>query len=167
MTPATAGTARPAPGTLPGRSPGGKSSGAGHPGPSRRRALTLVFAPSTDGDRLLWPREARAVAVEQLKRWGMPDGLRDRVELVVSELVTNAVSHGEGRVTMCLTAGGAGLRVTVADESPLLPVPRDAGPDQENGRGLLLVAGYSNDYGVDPDGTVWAWFDTAAQPATT
>ncbi|WP_051723447.1 ATP-binding protein [Streptomyces albus] len=124
----------------------------------------MVFAPGADGERRLWPRRARVVAVEQLTQWGTPDDLRDRVELVVSELVTNGVSHGEGRVTLRLTTGGAGLRVTVADESPVLPIPRDAGPDQESGRGLLLVAGCSDDWGVAPDGTVWAWFDTAAQP---
>ncbi|OFA44241.1 hypothetical protein BEN35_22800 [Streptomyces fradiae] len=127
--------------------------------------MTLVFAPDADGDRLLWPREARAVANEELKRWGIPDGLRDRVELVVSELVTNASVHGEGRVTMCLTAGVTALRVTVADESPRVPIPRDARPNQESGRGLLLVAGYSGNWGVDPDGTVWARFNTAAQSA--
>ncbi|WP_050364364.1 ATP-binding protein [Streptomyces fradiae] len=123
-----------------------------------------MFAPGTDGDRLLWPREARAVADDQLTRWGTPDGLRHRVKLVVSELVTNAAVHGEGRVTMRLTAGVTRLRVTVTDESPTLPIPRDPGPDQENGRGLLIVAGYSDNYGVDDDGTVWARFNTAARP---
>jgi serine/threonine-protein kinase RsbW len=81
-------------------------------------------------------RDLRAV----LAGWGL-GGLGEGAELVVSELVTNAVNAGGcGReVETRYEREPVGVRVEVADGSPVMPVMREAGPGAENGRGLSLV----------------------------
>ncbi len=74
---------------------------------------------------------------------------RDEVELLVSELVTNAVVHGGSLVTMDLDCEGPdGIAVEVADSSPTRPVARHPGPLEEGGRGMELVDLISDAWGV-------------------
>ncbi|MER5866219.1 ATP-binding protein [Kitasatospora sp. NPDC002040] len=61
------------------------------------------------------------------------DGAADKVLLVVSELVTNAVRHAPGPVVLTLSASPAGVRIAVRDTSTALPVPRT--PDLVSGSG--------------------------------
>jgi anti-sigma regulatory factor (Ser/Thr protein kinase) len=84
----------------------------------------------------------------------------DDIELITSELVTNAVHHGGvGPVGLRITGDEAVIRVEVTDSgSGGVPRPRVA-PDGESGRGLLHVEVLSERWGVckDPAGiTVWA-----------
>ena len=84
----------------------------------------------------------------------------DEAELLVSELVTNAVVHGAPPITVEVSCdGSAGLAVSVSDLSPDLPEPRDADPYAEGGRGIHLVDLISDRWGVeerDGDGKqVW------------
>ncbi|MFJ3138087.1 ATP-binding protein [Streptomyces sp. NPDC086843] len=100
------------------------------------------------------------------------DGLVDATELLVSELVTNALRHGDG-------PGPVGLRllrdevltVEVADGgSTLTPHPRRARTTDEGGRGLFLVAKLSRRWGSRPapDGkVVWAELDYPRSAART
>ncbi|WP_320784219.1 ATP-binding protein [Streptomyces sp. CRN 30] len=93
------------------------------------------------------------------------------VALVVGELTANAVSHGRvpGRdfgVSLTLDTTTCLLRVEVADAATEKPLPLTAPPptpDEESGRGLLLVDVLSIRWGVtpgDPVGkTVWAELD--------
>ncbi|MFI5616532.1 ATP-binding protein [Streptomyces sp. NPDC051567] len=79
------------------------------------------------------------------------------VQLLVSELVTNAVTHGDSAtLKLILTCGpDAGIRIEVDDHSPGTPEPRNPGtpeprspgPDDENGRGLLLVTALAHTWG--------------------
>lgn len=81
-------------------------------------------------------------------------GVRDRdtisgVQLLVSEIVTNAIVHGTAnsvsfRIT-CDTAGEA--LIEVDDHSPGSPEVREAGPEDEGGRGMRLVAYLARDWG--------------------
>lgn len=81
----------------------------------------------------------------------------DVAELLTSELVGNAIdacadADGyDGRLAGCvevgLTAECGRLLVEVADADPRPPVPRDPGPDDEGGRGLLLVEGLAERWG--------------------
>ncbi|MFE2292295.1 ATP-binding protein [Streptomyces sp. NPDC059452] len=87
---------------------------------------------------------------------------RDAAELVVSELMANAVLHvarDAVRVTVTLL-GDSRVRVAVADRSRVCPAPCAAGSDQESGRGLEIVEALSGgQWGVDslPWGKrVWA-----------
>ncbi|MBT3152746.1 ATP-binding protein [Streptomyces sp. CHD11] len=84
----------------------------------------------------------------------LDDALMHTAELVISELVTNAVRHaGTGQVSLSVQLVQAGLRIEVDDSNPALP--QLCLPDQhaENGRGLFLVAVLADRYGADPTPT--------------
>lgn len=95
---------------------------------------------------LLAPRQARAFLGEVLRRWGRTD-LVDDASLVVAELTTNAVVHGQSDVTIGLSRLGAGIRLVVADSSAAPPVARVAGADALGGRGLRLVEAVGERWG--------------------
>jgi signal transduction histidine kinase len=82
------------------------------------------------------------------------------LELLVSELVTNAVVYARSRVTVVVESRGELLRVGVHDSSPELPVRVEADPTAESGRGLNIVDRLALRWGVDVEGrspgkTVW------------
>jgi anti-sigma regulatory factor (Ser/Thr protein kinase) len=83
-------------------------------------------------------RHARRIARTALAAWGADD-LVDSAEMLVSELVTNAMRYGCGPVDLTLALTGDCLRIAVADEGPCLPVPRTACDDAQSGRGLMIV----------------------------
>ena len=82
-------------------------------------------------------REARSVLAEPMKRWDLED-LIPTTELLVSELVTNAVKYSRGEVTLRLVNEKA-LVCEVLDNSAALPRLRQANGEDENGRGLQVV----------------------------
>jgi anti-sigma regulatory factor (Ser/Thr protein kinase) len=107
-------------------------------------------------------RTARSAARDVVQRWRLA-GVLEPLQLVVSELVGNAVRHGRPPVEMLLRRAGRGVRVDVHDESPAPDLPRAStlsAPDAESGRGLYLVDAVSADAGVEQiagDGKVtWA-----------
>ncbi|WP_371617682.1 SpoIIE family protein phosphatase [Streptomyces sp. NBC_00454] len=83
------------------------------------------------------PGRARRFARRALSRWGLEE-LQDSLELLVSEVVTNAVRYAERPVTLRLLKTDV-LRCEVGDDSPQLPRQRRARDDDEGGRGLFLV----------------------------
>ncbi|MEU9604828.1 SpoIIE family protein phosphatase [Streptomyces sp. NPDC048057] len=83
------------------------------------------------------PGRARRLARRALTRWGLEE-LSDAVELLVSEVVTNAVRYAERPVTLRLLRTDV-LRCEVGDDSPQLPRQRKARDTDEGGRGLFLV----------------------------
>ncbi|WDF40947.1 SpoIIE family protein phosphatase [Streptomyces sp. T12] len=83
------------------------------------------------------PGRARRLARRALARWGMEE-LTDSVELLVSEVVTNAVRYASRPVTLRLLRTDV-LRCEVGDDVPQLPRLRQARATDEGGRGLYLV----------------------------
>ncbi|MEV7686134.1 SpoIIE family protein phosphatase [Streptomyces bungoensis] len=83
------------------------------------------------------PREARRLARRALSRWDLEE-LSDSVELLVSEVVTNAVRYATRPVTLRLLRTDV-LRCEVGDDVPQLPRLRQARATDEGGRGLYLV----------------------------
>ncbi|MFF3614407.1 SpoIIE family protein phosphatase [Streptomyces sp. NPDC002580] len=83
------------------------------------------------------PGRARRLARRALARWGMED-MTDSVELLVSEVVTNAVRYASRPVTLRLLRTDV-LRCEVGDDVPQLPRLRQARATDEGGRGLFLV----------------------------
>jgi serine phosphatase RsbU (regulator of sigma subunit)/anti-sigma regulatory factor (Ser/Thr protein kinase) len=103
-------------------------------------------------------RRARSVALDTLRAWHEPETLADVAELVVSELVTNALRYGAGQVTLQLSRHDDGVVVEVYDEGVGTPRRRRAAADEEGGRGLLLVASVADAWGVRTRGggkVVW------------
>ena len=74
----------------------------------------------------------------------------DTTELLVSELVTNAVLHCRSAVGVRISAGASVVRVEVSDGSTVLPSPRSFSADAATGRGLELVEVLSSRWGVEP-----------------
>jgi anti-sigma regulatory factor (Ser/Thr protein kinase) len=96
---------------------------------------------------------ARLHARQMLWEWWLT-GLSDIAELLISELVTNAVqiSRADGQTTpvrLWVLADRTRVLILVWDSSPLHPVRMRTSEDDENGRGLLLVETLS---------TRWDWY---------
>ncbi|MER6074655.1 ATP-binding protein [Streptomyces sp. NPDC001817] len=100
-----------------------------------------------------WPQRLRRVVRASLTYWGRPD-LVETAELLLTELVTNALRHARSRyIGVRVYLQGDHCVIEVNDGSPIVPVPRCAGPDDESGRGLLLVESLAEAWGVSEDGT--------------
>jgi anti-sigma regulatory factor (Ser/Thr protein kinase) len=104
---------------------------------------------------------ARLHAKHLAWEWGL-SGITDTIELLVSELTTNAVQAMAGQddqpaIRLRLLSDNARVRIEVWDSDPRSPAPKDPAADgipdleAEGGRGLFLVAALS---------TRWAWIPT-------
>ena len=91
-------------------------------------------------------RRARELVREQLVRWGLGE-LAETAELLVSELVTNALRVARDRVELQLMRVGK-LLVEVSDDDHNLPSLEPSGAMDEEGRGLGLVSGLSARWGA-------------------
>jgi anti-sigma regulatory factor (Ser/Thr protein kinase) len=89
---------------------------------------------------------ARALAGRQLAEWGL-DGLTFATELIVSELVTNAIRHAAGPICLRLIWDRA-LICEVSDGSSTSPRLRHARTTDEGGRGLLIIAQLTRRWGT-------------------
>ena len=103
---------------------------------------------------------ARRFMEETLDRWHCADVL-DVVNLLVSELVTNAVVHGGSEADVSVVLTPTALRVEVGDRDEYVPAPKGADDDwATSGRGLALVEAMSKAWGVDPvKGGKVIWFE--------
>ncbi|HEX3514162.1 MAG TPA: SpoIIE family protein phosphatase [Trebonia sp.] len=91
-------------------------------------------------------RHARSLIRDPLKRWGLED-LIDSSELLVSELVTNAIRYANGEVMLRLILEPDTLVCEVHDSSPALPRVLQVDKDAENGRGLHVVSQVASRWG--------------------
>ena len=96
------------------------------------------------------PAEARRRVRDAIQCWQVPVDL-DAALLLTSELVTNAVRHQAGQgaqaVMLAIACSRGRLRVDVHDTSCSLPAVAEVPADAETGRGLLLVATLSDEWG--------------------
>lgn len=113
--------------------------------PMRSAHAEMSF--DTDPRRVEAARQVTAAVVGRA-------GVRDRdvvgtVQLLVSEIVTNAIVHGNANsVSFQLTCDAAGeVLIEVDDHSSGGPEVREAGPDDEGGRGMQLVSFFARDWG--------------------
>ncbi|UUN28973.1 ATP-binding protein [Streptomyces sp. FIT100] len=117
----------------------------------------MIGVIDTDGDVAEWTfpaepdavRTARHVVRDALRAWELDTSLGDLTVLLVSELVTNSLRYTSGPIgvrLVRLNLDGASpppvpaLLVEVSDPLPDPPRERPAGPDDEGGRGIQLVA---------------------------
>jgi anti-sigma regulatory factor (Ser/Thr protein kinase) len=118
-------------------------------------ALPQLIRLDPDGSSVA---QARVFARDCLTRWGLDDQAAD-VELVVDELVTNAIRHSRGPVTLSIGRRLDRIVVQVQDPSPEHPEHERSGILADQGRGLLLVEQLAAGWGTTPvdDGKrVWA-----------
>ncbi|MFI1993446.1 ATP-binding protein [Actinoplanes sp. NPDC020271] len=85
----------------------------------------------------------------------------DDVDLVATELISNAVRHGGGLCEAQLINTGEHLRVVAADDDPRSPAVRPRHEDRPNGRGMHLIQALTDAWGVyrhhaEPGKRVWA-----------
>jgi PAS domain S-box-containing protein len=104
-------------------------------------------------------RRGRSFTRQVLRDWDIGEEAVDAAELAVSELVTNAVRHGGGEVSLQLSLHGDGVVVEVDDGARGSPRWRRATPDDEGGRGLMLVGEVSHAWGSreSPAGGTTVW----------
>ncbi|WP_454335155.1 ATP-binding protein [Streptomyces glaucescens] len=76
--------------------------------------------------------------------WAMSDDAQAAAELVISELLTNAVLHGRDTMTLAITRTGPTLDISVDDYGQITTMSPPCEPD-EHGRGLAIVAAVSRD----------------------
>jgi anti-sigma regulatory factor (Ser/Thr protein kinase) len=101
---------------------------------------------------------ARALVSRACREWNVPHVASD-AELVVTELVENAIRHARTSCDVDVELSDGQLRIAVRDGSVVAPRRRCPDPDRVGGRGLLLVERLSRDWGFDEldDGKrVWA-----------
>ncbi|MFD4031680.1 ATP-binding protein [Streptomyces sp. NPDC058637] len=120
----------------------------------------MIGVTDTEGDCAEWSfpavpgsvRSARHAVRDALHSWGLDGSVGDVAVLLVSELVTNSLCYASGPIGVRLVrphagvvgadagSDGRGLLVEVSDPLPDPPTERTAGPEDEGGRGLQLVA---------------------------
>ena len=93
---------------------------------------------------------ARRFVVGVLHSWRLSTLVGGDVELLTSELVGNAIRHGESPFSVIVGYDGQRVRIQVGDGSPALPRRRDPGPDSTGGRGVQIVGEVAAAWGVTP-----------------
>ncbi|MUT92611.1 ATP-binding protein [Streptomyces sp. Z38] len=136
-------------GAAPATAPSGASA-------ERRFRFELAAHPGS-------PAQARRLTRARLTGWSVCEDTCDTAALVVSELVTNAIVHTASSHVVCELHDGADLlRIAVRDEGCAPGRPRAntrQQPEEEHGRGLLLVDALCHAWGAHEHGPgllVWA-----------
>ncbi|MFE5855175.1 ATP-binding protein [Streptomyces sp. NPDC056500] len=114
-----------------------------------------VGEPMSVQDRT-WAGLMRRIGLVHLRIWQW-EVLADRVDLLLSELVTNGFQHGQGEtvdVRLWRTGGHVGIEVA-SGGGPQVPCPRVPGLFDESGRGLGLVAAVADAWGIADGGRIW------------
>lgn len=112
----------------------------------------------------------RARAVVRDVGAGLPGDVLADAELLVSELMSNAVRHGGGAIRLTASLHAGGLTVAVFDAGTEQPQMRSEDPERTvaSGRGLRMVEQLAAEWGVDvgDDGKT-VWFRMLAAPVET
>ena len=108
------------------------------------------------------PRLARRFVSNTLTEWGVRDGSIERAQLLVSELVSNAVLHAAGPIRLVVEEvdRGQAFRIEVCNTGTGQPRLRHAAPDELSGRGLQLVDDLARGWGSSTDADQTSvWFE--------
>ena len=115
--------------------------------------LTLQLPPKAAS-----AREARRKVRALVPTW--PTECSAALQLLVDELVTNAVLHARSDAELVATIDGRRARVEVHDKSTRRPTALHYGPSSVTGRGLHLVEALAQRWGVDEvSGGKVVWFE--------
>ncbi|MEU9329799.1 ATP-binding protein [Streptomyces canus] len=98
--------------------------------------------------------QARALLRAQLADWKVTDDTAETAELLLSELMSNAIRHARtptGRqIGVRIAQYDGRLRVEVADANSARPEPQKADTDDEQGRGLAIIHALATRWGCCP-----------------
>jgi anti-sigma regulatory factor (Ser/Thr protein kinase) len=109
--------------------------------------------------------QARRVLRECLGLTDLAEDVRGTAELLVSELVTNAVKYGKPPVWLLVELRPGLVHASVSDTSTALPQRRAAEPEAEGGRGLLILDAFAGSWGaVSVESGKYLWFDLPTLP---
>jgi len=101
-----------------------------------------------------------------LSQWGL-DRMKDRVELVASELITNALLHAASPAQLRIEKLPDRVRLELGDESESLPQLTKPNHDATSGRGVFLIDTVTSCWGITPTDTgktIWCDFLYADDP---
>ncbi|MET7684901.1 ATP-binding protein [Streptomyces sp. NPDC005423] len=135
----------------------GAASGAVPAGTAAERRFRFELAAHPGS-----PAQARRLTRARLTGWSVCEDTCDTAVLVISELVTNAIVHTASSHVVCELHDGDDLvRIAVRDQgcAPGEPRPSAQQPEEEHGRGLLLVEAMCHAWGAQEHGPgllVWA-----------
>ena len=111
------------------------------------------------------PAAARRAVKSQCDGLLQPEQLGD-LQLVLTELVSNALVHGRGEIVLRFDLDGGSVRGEVIDEGDGFEHElRVSGPEEVGGRGLMLVEQLTSRWGTYV-GTTHVWFELSAGPST-
>ena len=125
-----------------------------------RSAVPVRLAPNERAQA-----QARGFARSWSYRHTLPPPVIADMELVVAELVSNAVRHGRPPYALTLSQRHGVIRGEVSDASTVSPVVNPC-PDEHGGFGLGIVEACTSRWGADvgPDGK-HVWFEVTRPPA--
>jgi len=114
------------------------------------------------------PATAREFVASKLQTWGIDKAYPD-VELLTSELVTNAIRHADGDVEISIDHSNTDcVRIEVRDLSERLPVMRPLETARDGGWGLHIVGRIATRWGLEQrtgEKTIWCEIGPAAYDA--
>nr|WP_248003429.1 ATP-binding protein [Streptomyces sp. RLB1-33] len=125
------------------------------------QVLALSLPPGPEAAQI-----ARSAARHQLDAWGVDEEIAFTNEVIVSELVGNAVRYGAPPLQLRLILDQM-LTSEVSDASTCAPYVKHARTIDETGRGLFIVATLADQWGTrywDQGKTVWAEQSTGRTP---
>ena len=106
-------------------------------------------------------RQARNVFQSAADRLGLSPEARHAGSLAVSEMVTNAISHGSEPIELRTVLEPTSIRVEVSDCGPEMPISSVEKPEAIGGRGLGIIEAIAQAWGYDrhgDDGGKTVWF---------
>lgn len=118
--------------------------------------LVLIHMPAADHARTELQPDPQAVSLGRrfltttLTDWRLPNDLVDTARLLTSELLTNALVHAPGPLTLGVHRSATELTVEVSDHSSAPPRLRQADTTDESGRGLALISALATRWGTRP-----------------
>jgi anti-sigma regulatory factor (Ser/Thr protein kinase) len=109
-------------------------------GRHEQRAYALPILPISSA-------AARAYTREVLAHWQLAD-LTEDIVLIVDELVTNAVRHSAGPITLALDLREGSVHVEVTDDCAAMPSTQSLSDTRTSGRGLAIIDAISDGWGA-------------------
>ena len=106
---------------------------------------------------------ARRFVRDVLKTRRVDDGVVSTVELLTSEVVTNAIIHARSGPQLAVEVAEDRVRVAVRDNSPDVPVRKLGRLDDLSGRGVIIVEELASAWGIERErnGAKRVWFEVA------